>query len=333
MIFGNLGRRKMDLIRELGPLAFASRLKRISEQLMRDVSRIYQEQDVDFQARWFPVLYLLGQKQSMSVTEIAQALRMTHPAINQVAAGMSEAGLLSSSKDEHDERRRMLALSSKGARTMTSLVPVWKDIETATTDLINSTDCDFLSAMDQLEAALEEQDIYQRVMARMKKRQGDMVEIIEFSPRYRGFFDSINREWLSEYFTVEDFDRKILSNPEGEIIRPGGHILFARLGDEIVGTVALMPHDHRIFEMAKMGVIKKARGRQVGKRLARAAIELARSEGAHTILLYTSPKLVAANTLYRKLGFQEQENAPQPLAYKRHSIMMILDIEDKEEKD
>ena len=94
----------MDLIRELGPLAFASRLKRISEHLMRDVSRIYQEQDVGFQARWFPVLYLLGQKTSMSVTEVAHALGMTHPAVNQIAGAMSGAGLLSSSRDSSDER-------------------------------------------------------------------------------------------------------------------------------------------------------------------------------------------------------------------------------------
>jgi ribosomal protein S18 acetylase RimI-like enzyme len=324
----------MDLIRELGPLAFASRLKRISERLMKDVSRIYQEQEVDFQARWFPVLYLLGQKTSMSITEIAQALHMTHPAINQIASGMVENGLLSSSKDASDERRRMLALSDKGAGVMTSLVPVWKDIEAANRELLSLADCDLLVALDRIETALDEEDMYRRVMARIKRRQRDVVEIIEYVPHYQKYFDAFNREWLTKYFTVEEFDRKILSDPEGEILDQGGHVLFARLDDEIVGTVALLMHGHGIFELAKMAVTEKAQGRQVGTKLARAAIELAKSNGADTVILYTSPILTAANKLYTKLGFVEQKGAPQPLAYQRHSIMMILDIvEDKSEEE
>ena len=49
----------IDLIRKLGPLAFASRLKRLSERLMKDVALVYKDLNVDFQPRWFPVLYLL----------------------------------------------------------------------------------------------------------------------------------------------------------------------------------------------------------------------------------------------------------------------------------
>lgn len=323
----------MDLIRELGPLAFASRLKRISERLMKDVSRIYREQEVDFQARWFPVLYLLGQTNSMSVTEIAQALQMTHPAIIQIASGMSDAGLLSSSKDASDERRRMLALSEKGAGVMTSLVPVWKDIEAANRELLSLTDCDLLDALDRIETALDEEDMYQRVMACMKKRQRDVVEILEYVPQFKKHFEALNREWLTRYFTIEEFDRKILSDPEGEILDRGGHVLFARIDDDIVGTVALLTHGHGIFELSKMAVTEKAQGRQVGAKLARAAIDLAKSSGAHTIMLYTSPKLAAANKLYRKLGFVEQKGAPQPLAYQRHSIMMILDIDTDSEDE
>jgi len=319
----------MDLIRELGPLAFASRLKRISEQLMRDVSRIYREQEVNFQARWFPVLYLLGQKTSMSVTETAQALGMTHPAVNQIAGAMSDAGLLSSSRDSSDERRRILSLSKKGERVMTAMVPVWKDVEAANRELLDAAGGDLLSALDRIEDLLADEDMYRRVMTRIKRRQRDTIEILKYRPEFAKYFDSINREWMEEYFTVEDFDKKILSNPELEIVKPGGHILFARLDDDIVGTVALIPHGRRIFEMAKMGVTKKARGRQVGTRLVKAAIELAGSVGAHTILLYTSPKLKVANKLYRKLGFRDQDDAPQPLAYQRHSIMMIFDIEDE----
>ena len=46
----------MDLVNELAELAIATRLKRLSERLSIDVSKIYKESEVDFEARWFLIL-------------------------------------------------------------------------------------------------------------------------------------------------------------------------------------------------------------------------------------------------------------------------------------
>ena len=42
---------RMETINELAELAFASRLKRLSERLMKDVSCLYHKLEVDFEAR------------------------------------------------------------------------------------------------------------------------------------------------------------------------------------------------------------------------------------------------------------------------------------------
>ena len=39
----------MDVLKQLGELAFASRLKRLSERLMKGVTRLYREHDVEFE--------------------------------------------------------------------------------------------------------------------------------------------------------------------------------------------------------------------------------------------------------------------------------------------
>ncbi len=44
----------MDLINELEELALASRLRRLSDRLMRDVSGIYDDLEVDFKRAGFP---------------------------------------------------------------------------------------------------------------------------------------------------------------------------------------------------------------------------------------------------------------------------------------
>jgi len=60
-----------DLIGQLGELALASRMRRLSERLLRDTSRVYDELDADFQARWFPLLQALLRRSPQGVTEMA----------------------------------------------------------------------------------------------------------------------------------------------------------------------------------------------------------------------------------------------------------------------
>ncbi len=319
----------MDLIRLLGPLALASRLKRLSERLMKDASRIYREQKLDFEPRWFPVFYLLSEQSPLAVTEIARELHVTHPAVNQVAGAMEKAGLIISWRDKKDDRKRLLALSASGKDLVIRLMPLWSDIKRAACELLDASGTDLLAALDRIESALDSAGMFERIKAQIKKRQLETVEIINYKPCYRKYFRMFNLEWLEKYFSVEPIDKKILGDPNGQILKKGGQILFVRVGGEIVGTVALIRHNKATFELAKMAVTEKAQGRQVGKRLAQAAIDRARSLGAHTIVLNTSPKLAVANKLYRQLGFvRVAPTLQEELGYQRPTITLKLIIED-----
>ena len=67
------------------------------------------------------------------------------------------------------------------------------------------------------------------------------LKIINFDVKYEKIFFDLNIHWLNEYFFVEEYDKKILSNSNKFIINKGGKIFFAKLDNEIVGTIALMP--------------------------------------------------------------------------------------------
>jgi DNA-binding MarR family transcriptional regulator len=318
----------MDLIKQLGLLAVASRLKRLSDRLMRDGSRIYREQGLDFEPRWFTVFYLLSQKSPWAVTEIARKLRVSHPAVNQVANAMEKAGLMVSQKDKADERKRLLSLSPSGKALVTKLKPIWNDFKLSAGELLEESGVDLLEALDRIENSLDDTEMYERIKTQIKKRQSKDVKIIDYKPQYRKHFKKLNWEWLKKYFSVEPLDEKMFSDPEGEILKRGGKILFARLKGKIVGTVALIKRSETTYELAKMAVTEKAQGKQVGKKLALVAIDQARSLGARTILVNTSPKLVAAISLYRQLGFVQLSPRPrQDLNYRRPTITLKLDIE------
>jgi GNAT superfamily N-acetyltransferase/DNA-binding MarR family transcriptional regulator len=292
-----------DIITELGSLAFASRLRRLSDRLMRDVARIYGELAVNFEPRWFPLLYLLHRQPVMSVTDAARALGLTHPAVNQIAGAMMRVGLLAAAKDRSDERRRMLRLTRKGEKIHAELTAVWKEIEAANRELLEESGADILGLLAAIEHLLDRRDMYARIHARLSAARPAAATIIDYSPAHRKRFAALNLEWLEEYFSVTELDRAMLSDPEKHILKPGGFIFFARTGRSIVGTCALIKRDRRTFELTKMAVSRKLRGRGIGRQLAEHAIAVARHENAKTIVLGTSQKLAAAVSLYNSLGF------------------------------
>ena len=66
------------------------------------------------------------------------------------------------------------------------------------------------------------------------------VEIVSFKLKYSKNFYDLNIEWLRSFFYVEPYDEEVLGNPLKYIINKGGYIFFAKLNNEVVGTIALM---------------------------------------------------------------------------------------------
>ena len=122
---------------------------------------------------------------------------------------------------------------------------------------------------------------------------------------YADDFARLNYEWVEAYFEVEEPDRKVLDNPDSYVIKPGGQIFFAKIGNEVVGTVALINVDDETFELAKMGVTTKYRGFGIGEKLMEACVSYAQNVNKKRLFLDSNRKLVPAIKLYKKTGFRE----------------------------
>lgn len=150
------------------------------------------------------------------------------------------------------------------------------------------------------------------------------VEIISFQKPYAEDFYKLNIEWLETFFYVEPFDEEVLSKPEKYVIDKGGHIFFAKLNNDIVATIALMPMANKNdFELTKMAVTPNHRGYKIGQKLMQHCIDYAKSIKLEKLVLYSNTKLENAIYIYRKYGFKEisiEPNSP----YKRSDIKMEL---------
>jgi GNAT superfamily N-acetyltransferase len=153
-----------------------------------------------------------------------------------------------------------------------------------------------------------------------------MSEIVGWRPELRIEFERLNREWIEQYFVVEQEDLKVFEDPAGQIVAPGGEVFFLLDEGGVQGTCAVIRHDAETFELAKMAVAPAARGRGYGDRLVEAAIGFVRGSGARRLMLVSNTRLAPALTLYRKHGFRDVPLDPAN-GYSRADIQLELRLD------
>ncbi|MDQ3056578.1 MAG: GNAT family N-acetyltransferase [Pseudomonadota bacterium] len=150
------------------------------------------------------------------------------------------------------------------------------------------------------------------------------IRISGYAPQWRTEFARLNLEWLEAHFVVEPIDRIVLLDPETHILEPGGRILFAIRGNDlVVGTVALKREGEDVYELTKMAVDPACRGHGIGRQLMLASLTAFQQLGGHELFLESSSKLAPALRLYESVGF-EHRPAPRPGShYQRADIYMV----------
>ena len=86
------------------------------------------------------------------------------------------------------------------------------------------------------------------------------IHIRRFQPGDEASFLRLNEAWIVKYFVLEEKDREVLGDPVKYIMNPGGEIIFATIGEEIVGCCALIANGPGEYEVAKMAVTESMPG-------------------------------------------------------------------------
>ncbi|MEO6362590.1 MAG: GNAT family N-acetyltransferase [Caldimonas sp.] len=106
----------------------------------------------------------------------------------------------------------------------------------------------------------------------------------------------------------QNFEAELAALP-GEYSAPAGHLLHAYVNGELAGCGALRPIAEADYanacEMKRLYVRPAYRGLGLGRVLAKALFDEARSAGYSHILLDTLDDMEAARELYASLGFEE----------------------------
>jgi len=311
-----------DFLSELGLNAVVTRMKRVSDAMLHDGKRMYRELGMDIEPNWFAVFKLLRKNEHMTVTEIADAIRLSHPSVISIVNKMMRAGYLKESKSKDDSRKRILSLSPKADRKMPQFEQVWDAGTAAFKKMMHDTD--LLGTLDLLERRIGEKGFRARTLEQLERIKS--VEIAEFEDQYAADFARLNYEWISKYYTIEEHDHDQLDHPRQYIIEKGGQIFFALTEGHVAGTVALIRVNYDVLELAKMAVSPDFQGYKIGEKLMAACLEYARRADIKCIFLESNTKQFAAINLYRKFGFVETPLDPNS-QFVRANIRMELAVD------
>lgn len=152
----------MNIINELGELAIGARMRRLYDVFSKDVMKIYNDHNLDFEAKYFTLFYLVSKRNGIGIMDAAEELSLTHPAIIHLAKDLEKKGYIESVKSPLDSRKRLLMLSRKGKAALPAFNEVWNKIDKLNKKLMRGQKNNLLKALEEMENLLDEKSYYKR---------------------------------------------------------------------------------------------------------------------------------------------------------------------------
>ncbi|WP_337942082.1 GNAT family N-acetyltransferase [Parabacteroides sp.] len=141
-----------------------------------------------------------------------------------------------------------------------------------------------------------------------------IFEVKEFDPAYVGIINELLSQLTSSPVPFTDTDLQTM------IVSGSSHLFLISYEDEIAGMLTVGSYKtptgqkHWIEDVV---VDQRFRGKALGYKLVEHAIRYVESLGNSILMLTSSPARVAANQLYRSVGFEPKETNVYKMTFKK----------------
>lgn len=153
-----------DKLQLYGELGLGSRLKRLSDILMKEVQIVYNTLHIDFDAYLFPIFKVIIDLEVATTTDIQEAIQYTQPAITQALKKLTDKKLVTYKIDKLDKRKKIFKLSPKGKEIHQQMIPLWSVIDKQVKWLTEGSAASLTLHLTYLENQLKEKSLSQRIL-------------------------------------------------------------------------------------------------------------------------------------------------------------------------
>lgn len=152
-----------DFLTDIKIAGLTSRLKRLSDDMLYSTRDYYKNAGLDIEPNWHLIFLLLEKNKSLTITEIAQELRMSHPACVKIINKMKRKDYVLTKTDHKDTRRQLLELSGKSKKQLPLLHKHWDACIKTTQELIQNSP-HFMDELKEFERKVNEKSYKARTI-------------------------------------------------------------------------------------------------------------------------------------------------------------------------
>lgn len=287
----------------------------------------------------------IGKREQVTASDLTSILLLKKSTVSRMLAKLVRDEEIDELPSKSDARLKLLALTNKGRRTLSKINEFSRDQVARAFFHMSSSEQKTVSeglalyarALSMTANSIHREDAPCAVHSQTSPSgreagRAGTPSIIEATDAAQ--LDAV-RQLFKEYadtlpfkLDFQDFDAELRGLP-GKYACPAGCLLLAYSEGKLAGCVGLWKLEPNVCEMKRMFVRPQFQGLGIGKALAQAVVNRAKSLGYKKMRLDTVPFLIAAISLYRKMGFVEIEKYnDNPI---KDAVFMELDLARTEE--
>jgi DNA-binding MarR family transcriptional regulator len=211
--------------------------------------------------------------------------------LSRLLRSLKTQGLIAVAKEDEDQRRRRVNLTSKGVAELTAYDRLSDNLAASMLEPLEASEQRrLLAAMSEVERLIRAASV--KVAAESADGADARLCLTayfrELAARFEGGFDDAD-----DYAGVED------------MTPPIGLFVIARLDGDAVGCGGLKRVSKTTGLIKRVWTAPSARGMGIARRILRALEAHARDKGLKTVQLDTNRALTEAHALYRREGYRE----------------------------
>ncbi|MCG8530291.1 MAG: MarR family winged helix-turn-helix transcriptional regulator [Desulfovibrionales bacterium] len=232
----------MSIHKNAGALLLGTRLKRLSDKFLCDLSKIYRNRDIRFEAGWFPVFYLLDTQEKVTISCLSKQLEITHSGASQMVATLKKKGFIQLNQIQEDKRMKTVCLTPKGREKLDEIKPIWTAIQESLEDIIPPGEDQprVLQLLGELESAMAHLNFVDLVENKLAENHSmEEVRIGPYGEDQDEALKALVLNWLSESPESMPEDMDWLNHPQGVLKEKRSALFTAGQGKSLIGACAV----------------------------------------------------------------------------------------------